>query len=58
VTLPVRILELIDKMDPREDVRAGIRLHLLRQRGVPPGSVKLAGGRIVHEGETGDDDEH
>ena len=44
-------------MDPSEAVRAGIRLHLLRQRGVPVGKVKLAGGRIVPIGETGDRDD-
>jgi hypothetical protein len=50
--LPDRIEELIRAMDPDESVRAGIRLHLLRQRGVRAGQVKLAGGAIVAEGET------
>jgi hypothetical protein len=50
--LPDRIEQLVRRMDARESVRAGIRLHLLRQRGVPAGSVKLAGGRIVSEGES------
>jgi hypothetical protein len=43
--------ELIDRMDPHEQVRAAIRLHLLRQRGVPAGRVRLDDGRIVREGE-------
>ena len=48
---PPSIDELIDRMDPDQRVRAAIRLHLLRQRGVEAGRVRLSDGRIVRVGE-------
>lgn len=43
--------DLIDKMDRRPEVRRAIAEHLLRQLGVPAGSLRLSDGRIVPEGE-------
>lgn len=42
----------IERMDPSETVRAAIRLHLRRQKGVKKGHVKLSDGSIVREGES------
>jgi len=46
----IDIDELIKRMDPDENVRAAIRLHLLRQLLVEQGYVRLSNGKIVREG--------
>lgn len=47
---------LLERMDPDPAVRAAIRAHLGRQRGVAAGRVRLDDGRDVPIGEGGDDD--
>lgn len=49
--LPPAIQKLVDRMDRDPEVRAAIKDHLLRQRDLGPGLVRLADDRVVEIGE-------